>query len=220
MGWRRGLILAGIHLAIAVPVVRWAEAGDARALQDRHDRAVEAASQPVPRKHPPNTAVLVRTSVTAPVDPCTTDADYPPQETIARYAELPAFALTGWRLNCPTSWSLSGKLRLPGSLPSSESSLAQQSEIDLYFCVLIGLQWFLIGAFPLTRDGETVVEPATLITVCTVIAFGMVLIPGLSGMAPLPALIASFFWLWWVSLLGWAGIRAGLRLAAKKTQAG
>jgi len=221
MYWRRGLVLAGIHLAVAVPLILWLGAMDTQALRDREQSVAAADSKTAPRKHAPVVAVPAQKGESEAQDRCAMNVDYPPQETIARYSEMPAFILTGWRMDCPTPWSLSGRLQLFGWQPRSESSIAQQHQVDLYFCLLIAIQWILVGGFPLARPGESFAEPGVLITACMVIAFAMVFIPPLKGLAQLPALIASFFWLWWVSLLIWAGLRAGWRLVMpRKTQAG
>jgi hypothetical protein len=220
MRWRRGLILAAIHLAVTVPLVLWTQSRDTQDLQVREQNVVPGPTTVPARMHAPVAAVPVQKAESVPIDPCANTVDYPPQETIARYAEMPAFILTGWRMDCPTSWSLSGRLHLLGWQPPSESSIAQQHQVDLYFCLLIAVQWFLIGSFPLAHPGDSLGEPGILITGCLVIACAMVFIPALSGLAQFPALIASFFWIWWLSLLVWTAFRAAWRrVMAKKPQA-
>jgi len=216
MRWQRGLILAGIHLAVTVPLIFWVEARDTQALLDREANVAEAAKEAAPREHVPVAAVPAQKSESVSFDPCAMTVDYPPQETIARYAEMPAFILIGWRMDCPTRWSISGRLRLMAWQQPSETSIAQQQQVDLYFCLLIAVQWILVGSFPLAGSGDSLAEPGVLITACMVIAVAMVFIPALSRLAQFPALIASFFWLWWISLLVWTCLRAGLRLVVPK----
>ena len=141
---------------------------------------------------------------------------YPPQESVVQFANIPAFVLTGWRMDCPTTWSLSGKLHLIGWRPPSDSSMAAQRQVDSCLCLLIVLQWFLVGAFPLVQRRRPWGEPGFLITFCTVVAFGLVVNPAMKWLAPLPALLACFAWLWLYILLVPKVLRAGWRVVMSR----
>lgn len=81
---------------------------------------------------------------------------------------------------------------------------------------MIALQWFLVGAFPLSQPRNWWAEPGAFITVCTVIAFGILLIRPINDLARLPARLAMFAWFWWFALLVWKSIRFTWRRVTTK----
>jgi hypothetical protein len=207
MQWRRGLLLAGIHLAVAVLLIVALEARGEEILRDHlvnYDWQVDAPSQP--SKQDGETVIF---------NPCSVGwAHYPPQTTIVGLANFPAYVLTEWRLECPSSWSLSGQLTVKGR----HATLGEQRQIDLGLIFLIAVQWFLIGAFPLTKFRHSWAEPGIIITIGAVASGLLALIPNpqYDSLPAAPMLLAWFAWLCWFGLLLWKTARAGWRLIRRK----
>ena len=132
-----------------------------------------------------------------------------------------AIVLTGWRDVCPPRWSLAGMLHLGGLwVVPTASSIAAQRWVDLGLAAIIAIQWFLVGGFPLVRSKRPWGEPEFVITVCAVLAFGLVIIPATREGSLVPATAVFFAWLWWLVLLIWTLLRVGWRLVTpRKSQA-
>jgi hypothetical protein len=221
MNWRRGLLLAGIHLALAVPLILMMEARNAEFLRDRSEGAAQAQREdasktPAPAEQAPNQEDSAQESVTFTLDPCTMWVNYPPQDYVVQFANLPAFVLTQWRVPCPSPWSLSGILGAGSTWPQTPLSLAWQKQVDLGLALLVAIQWFFIGGFPLIRPRQWWWEPGAFITLCAVVAFVLVLIPGLGALSRLPMLFALPAWVFWFCLLVWKGLRLGWRVVARR----
>jgi len=217
MNWRRGLLLAGIHLAVAGSMVLMMEARDERAMRDAEEgimeRAVEAAIKPpaapepvnpapVPALKPENTdegeAVIF--------SPCGMWVHYVPQVVVVQGTEMPADLLAGWEDVCPPGWTLAGKLHRIMTWQPTSSSMATQRKIDAGLGLMIVIQWFLLGAFPLVRNPSWRRwwgEPGSFITVCAVLAGFLALIHPVEGAARLPASLAMLVWFLWFGLLVW-----------------
>lgn len=102
MNRRRGFLLAGIHLAVAAVFISW-----------EMDRASNRQTLPSAANLTP--AVWQETESNVPFDPCHgkgyVDYFISPQQRLVQIDNLPAWALTGWSLPCPGSWSLAGMLK-------------------------------------------------------------------------------------------------------------
>ena len=85
--------------------------------------------------------------------------------------------------------------------------------IDRGLILLIFLQWFLVGGFPLTQFVPWWREPGIVVTVGTVLSGLSVMIPssGYDSFATGPVLLAWFAWLWWLGLLVWKTALMGWR---------
>jgi hypothetical protein len=75
--------------------------------------------------------------------------------------------------------------------------------VDNALAIVIALQWFLIGGFPLVQSNRWWGEPGAFITATNFIAACIAIIPVVDGLARLPVLIAGVGWLWWFGLLLW-----------------
>jgi hypothetical protein len=212
MKWKRGLLLAAIHLAVAGPLVAWLSADDARYARDHyipHQPLFDAPSHTAE-----NDGEIIS------FDSCRGMwVHYPPQTTIVRLANFPAFVLTGWRLECPTKWSLSGIFHVDSNRAPTPSSVAAQKRVDVGFILLIFLQWLLVGGLPLVRPVRWWCEPGIVITVGTVLSGLFVMMPsnGYDSLATGPVLLAWFAWLWWLGLLVWRAALAGRVLTSRRT---
>jgi hypothetical protein len=89
-----------------------------------------------------------------------------------------------------------------------------QRRADVAMILLIALQWFLLGGFPLIKPSRWWAEPGIIITAGTVLSGLLVLIPK-NELASVPMLLAWFAWPWWFGLPVWKTVRAGWRLAAR-----
>lgn len=203
---------------MAVPLILFMEGRDAQFVRDREENiaaaAREAASAPAPPSKPaPAPATSEQKGETVSFSPCGMWADYPPQMTIVELANPPAFALTGWQMACPPDWSLAGRLHANWEQRTIES----QRRVDLIMVILIAIQWFLVGGFPLTRSLRWWEEPGAIITVGVVASGLLVLIPnnGYDSMANAPVLFAWLAWFWWFGLLVSKSLRSGWHLARR-----
>jgi hypothetical protein len=159
MNWRRGLLLAGIHLAIAVPLVVWEEAAVwPYLIVDRN---------PVSRVQL-RRAVWQEGEQTVTFDPypCGGWAHYPEQQTILMAAELPAWVVSGWRQPCPSSWTVAGLIGASRWVDTR----SQERQIAATFLVMIPLQWLFLGASCRRPPRRWYAEPGAFITACLVIA--------------------------------------------------
>ncbi len=189
------------------------------ALTQEEIMAKAARKDPPPPPEPPTpephqaSAEQVEQTVSFTFDPCTMSVHYPAQVVVVQAADLPSFVLAGWEVGCPPQWSLAGRLRGKMTWPPTPFWMERQREIDAGLCLLIAIQWFLMGGFPLVRTRKWWDEPGSFITGCTVLAGAIALIPVVEGLARLPALIAMLAWLLWFGLLAWKALQFGWRMA-------
>jgi hypothetical protein len=206
MNWRRGLLLAGINLLVAVPLVCLLAARDMRYMKERQQSAngetlrIDSSGEV---SSAPTKIVQVQEEQTVSFSPCGMWVHYPAQTYVVQFGNLPAFVLTQWRIVCPAKWSIAARLGVDVSGWISEANFKAMRRVDVALCVLIVIQWLLIGGFPLIQSRRWWHEPGALITACTAIASVIALIPIVDGLAKLPALFAFFGWLWWFGLLLW-----------------
>jgi hypothetical protein len=210
MNWHRGLLLAGIHLCIAVPLIVWLAANDATYVRDHSNSQQRLIDAPgVPTGHEGKTIS---------VGPCRTIwVDCPAQITIVRLANFPAFVLTYWRSERPAPWSLAGVLHADSPWPPTPSSVAAQKRVDLGLIILIAVQWFLVGGFPLVRPRRWWWEPGIVVTIGTVLSGLSALTPNHwdDSLATGPVVVGWFAWFWLLGLLIWKTVRAGRRKSAE-----
>ena len=212
MNWRRGLLLAGINLAVAMPLILWAESMDAAFMRDREHYAPKAAAVDGPTAVSEEGSNAQAEGVS--IDPCQRIGDFSTQERVLIGANLPALALTEWRSLCPAHWTLAGMLHAGGWVPTP-SSLVAQRKVDAGLLLLIALQWFFLGAFPI-KGPRKWREPGMFITLCSVLAVVLVFIPPVESFARLPALLATVTWLCWFALVIWRAIRSAWKWTARR----
>jgi hypothetical protein len=98
----------------------------------------------------------------------------------------------------------------------SDANFKAMRRVDFALCLMIALQWVLIGGFPLRQSGRWWDEPGAFITTNNFIAAYIAIIPVIDVLARLPTLIALVGWVWWLGLILW---RIG-RLAWQSTVGG
>jgi len=211
MNWRRGLLLAGIHLAVAGTLIVQQEVSDWDKMPS-HAQMIEAHQ---------------RHLIEQDLNPREPTLDFsceglwiwiPPRVRVVWYSNLPAYILAEWRSPCPQSWALAK------AIGAREGGFSHQSEVEtaIGLCILIPLQWFLVGAYPLVRTPswrKWWTEPGLFITVCAVSAGLLAMIPAVDGIALLFAYPAILGWFWWFGLLVWKSVRASRRLVLRKQTA-
>jgi hypothetical protein len=89
----------------------------------------------------------------------------------------------------------------------TDANFKAMRRVDVALCILIVVQWLIIGSLPLIQPRRWWAEPGAFITTCTAIAACIALVPAIDGVARLPALIALFVWLLWFGLLAWKFLR-------------
>jgi hypothetical protein len=184
--WRRGLLLAGIHLAICVPLIVWEQATRWDWVRSQENLPPLQLAPPAPPPPPGGAVKLPDEGETVSFNPCNPWRHTSWQERVIVFGELPAAAFSQWGEPCPSSWSLAGLL---GMGWSNHDSRRKEVEFSTGLCGLIALQWLFIGGFPLIHPRRWYWEPGALITICTCTVF--------------LALLAPLLWLAWLMLLAW-----------------
>lgn len=181
--WRRGLVLAGIHLVICVPLIVWEEASRWDWVRSHENLPPLELPRPIPPP-PPDAIKAADEGETVSFSPCGMWRHIPLRERIVVFGEIPAAAYSQWGEPCPPIWSLAG---LVGVGWPNRDSRRKEVAFSIGLCSLIALQWILVGGFPLIHSRKWFWEPGALITLCTC--------TGIS------ALFAPFLWLLWFILL-------------------
>lgn len=211
MNWRRGLVLAGINVAIALPMISILAARDAQARREWKQRSsVEDApwiDSSGEFSVAPARMVRGQEEQTVTFSPCGLWANIPVQESVVQFGNLPVFVVTQWRVDCPSRWSVARILGVNDEGILSDKNFRAMRRVDAALCFLIAVQWFLIGSMPLVQPKRWWSEPGAFITACTVIRSAIALIPVVDVFGRLPVLIAFVGWLLWAGLLIWVTVR-------------
>lgn len=101
-------------------------------------------------------------------------------ERLISSANLPASVLAGWFDPCPARWTISAVLD-----PARRFSRAIAAQLVAAYTLLIGVEWFLVGSFPLVQPVRWWREPGAVITTCFI-----------AGSLPLLLLDAVGFYQW------------------------
>jgi hypothetical protein len=198
MQWRRGFLLAAVNLLTAIPLIIFMEWMDARYTKAQLKMDVIFAAQ--------ESAIVA-------FDPCKLWVDFPVQEQVVQFGNFPAFIVTSWQTECPPRWSVAGMLQINNASSAFARSRVQR-RIDLIFCLLIALQWLLLGSFPHAVRTSRWREPGMFISLCTALAACLALIPIVSPLARLPALFAVLGWFYWACVAFAKTLRFAWKLAA------
>ena len=207
MNWRRGLVLAGINVLAALPMICMLAARDAHDLADLMQSSVTKETLSITSSGELSTGGArtdqVQEEQAVSFGPCGLWEHYPVQDYVVQLGNLPAFVVSQWRAACPPRWSIARMLGVNDAGLLSESNFEAMRRVDAALCILIAIQWLLIGGFPLIRARRWWAEPGALITTWSAIGSSIALIPVAEELGQLPALIAFFGWIWWFGLLFW-----------------
>ena len=206
MNWRRGILLAGINVAVALPMILILAARDAEWRRDLKQRSTSNETSEIarlPEFEAASDDSRNQEEQTVSFGPCDFRGRVPVQALVVQAGNLPVQIITAWHVTCPSKWSIASKLGIADVALASEANVKPRRLVDLAFCLLIAGQWFLIGGFPLIEARRRWSEPGAFITFCTAIGSGVALIPVIEGLGRLPAVIGFFAWLWYFALLLW-----------------
>lgn len=212
MNWRRGMLLAGVNVLVALPLICLLASEDAKARREWKQRSsireelwLDSSGQ---FSDAPAGMVRVQEEQTVSFSPCGMWRRIPNQDSVVQMGNLPAFIVSQWRMDCPPRWSIARMMGVSDAGLLSDGNFAAMRRVDVALCFLIAIQWFLVGGFPLIRSKRWWGEPGAFITACTAVGSGIALIPVVEGLARWPALIAFYGWLWWFGLLLWMPVHA------------
>ncbi|MGA8086699.1 MAG: hypothetical protein WCA10_05285 [Terracidiphilus sp.] len=207
MNWRRGLLLAGMNLLAAVPLICLLAAQDAQFMKEREQHSANEEGLRIDSSGEvsaaPTKIVQAQEEQTVTFSPCGLWANIPAQESVVQVGNLPVFIVSQWRESCPAKWSISRMLGVDDGWLISDANFKAMRRVDLVLCVLIAVQWFLVGGFPLRQSNHWWAEPGAFITANNFVAACIAIIPVIDGLARLPALIAFGGWVWWLGLVLW-----------------
>jgi hypothetical protein len=204
MNWRRGLLLAGIHLAVTGSLMVWQESRAWRYFP----------SKPVLQQPADTETVGPDGEITVSFKFCAEGSNWvgqqSPQERIVGFENLPVVLLSGWHTPCSTwgivSWMVEERLH---------RTRISEVLIVTILCALVAMQWFLVGGFPLIRPHRWWWEPGAFITLCTLAALPFAFIRIIDPVAMILASFAGLAWLWWFGLLVWKTLHSGWHLARR-----
>ena len=210
MNWRRGLLLAGINLMAAVPLICLLAARDAQYIKEREQHSAIEEGLRIGSSGDfsaaPTEIVQAQEEQTV---------SFSSMRSLGSYSTA-SFSRADWKSaglhrksngerQCPPRWSVAsmlGRKRLGADF--SDANLKAMRRVDLALCVLIAVQWFLIGSLPLIQARRWWAEPGAFITVCTAIASGMfALFPVNRRLGASACSDRLCGWVWWLGLLLW-----------------
>lgn len=186
-------MLAGVHLAICVPLIVWDEASRWDWVRSQENLPLLELARPVPPP-PPYGVEPADEGETVSFSPCGLWSHIPWQRRVVVFGELPAAAFSHWGELCPPIWSLAG---LVGVDWPNRDSRRKEVVFSIGLCSLIALQWILVGGFPLIHPRRWFWEPGALITIC--------------ACTGILAMLAPLIWLLWLVLLVWRLLQGGYR---------
>jgi hypothetical protein len=204
MNWRRGLLLAGIHLAVTGSLMVWQEARVWRYFP----------SKPVLQRPAETETMGPDGEITVSFKYCEEGSNWvghqSSQEKIVGFENLPVVLLSGWHTPCSTWGTVT-------SMIEKRLHRTRISEVMILsiLCTLVAVQWFLVGGFPLVRPSRLWWEPGAFITLCILAALPIAFIRVIEPVALILAFFAGLTWLWWFGLLVWKTLRSGWWLARR-----
>ena len=209
MNWRRGVVLAAIHLTVAAVVIVRTETDYWPNIRSERVR--------VPVVIPPS--ATAEEAAFANFFPCdeggVIDRAFAPREMAISAANMPVVLLVGWHEPCAQPSTLD-------NVVEKRYGRTRRAEVLILTiqCTAFVVWWLIVGGFPLVRPRRWWLEPGVLITACTIpVALASLLIPdGFAFRVPIvdpaamiPAVIAMLAWLWWFGLLIWKTFRLAFR---------
>jgi hypothetical protein len=206
MNWRRGLLLAGIHLGVAGSLLAWQESEYWHYLKSDQVGPSPARLE----------LAAFQEEQAINFNPCADDgvwdSEMSPQGRISEVANLPVALLTGWHEPCRSPGFLDSMVRMRFHRTRGSEIL-----ILVILCALVAVEWLLVGGFPLIRPRRRWREPGAFITLCTLLGTALAAIPYLAHLSLIPAMVTACVWFWWFGLLIWTTFRAGRRLVARRS---
>jgi hypothetical protein len=204
MMWRRGLLLAGIHLAVSLPLILSQEARDWRYIKSDGMELSSAQLQ----------LAAWQEGETVTFNPCDggfVDRAMSPLERVVEIGNLPVAAITGWHDPCSSPSSITRVIE--GSF--GRNNRRAEIVVSVTLAALVMIEWLLVGGFPLVLPRHWWGEPGAFITASAVAAALLVATPWSVPLSNIPLLLIAIGWLWWLGLLAWKSLRFGWRWTAR-----
>ena len=201
MNWRRGILLAGINLAVAAPLMIWFEAGYWPLIRTNVNTLTDLEKEQIKEDgYPFNPCYGGR--FCWPVNP--------EIQLVAPMDNLPVALLTGWHSPCEPQSRID-------AVVESLLGRTRRSEIvtTSILCAGVSIEWLMVGGFPLVRFRRRWLEPGALVTSCTLVGMLLVVIPYAHPLARLPLCCVLCAWFWWFGLLIWKTSRALWRIVSR-----
>jgi hypothetical protein len=190
MNWRRGGLLAGIHVAVAASgfvleeLRFWPYTNTD--VSSRYGARIES--------------VLLQEQMSVPLDPCHWfDLGYSRLEEVGAFANLPTALLTGWHGACLTRTALGRVVRRVVGARNHRAEIADCGCLSVLVCI----QWMLVGEMSLGHRRRWWLEPGAFITAVTVMGVAVSLIPGALLLTRVCEVVVGLAWFWWCGLLIW-----------------
>ena len=193
MNWRRGLLLAAIHLSIAT------------ATFVREDiRFWPSMSAGEPHVGQPQMRLAAFQEQQVPSTACDEGIyDVGPSAlvNVVAMANLPVAIATGWHYPCMPR---SQRSRITVLMESSFGGNTRRATVaaEAFQCSTILVLWILIGGFPLIRPRRRWLEPSVLITGCTILG-SAIAASRYFEFYKIFMLALAVLWLWYFLLLLW-----------------
>jgi len=193
MNWRRGLLLAGIHFAVAASLSVWMEWGYWPQIRSEMVRQRPVVTEQMSAEEAEELSFF----------PCDEGGGWcgptPPQAEIAGIANLPVALLSDWHIPCTVG---TGSL---DSVVEKHYARTRKAEVIIWAILFGGVVvlWIFVGGLPLIRPRRWWQEPGVFITICTLTATLLFPVPGIGILYRIPLLFAAFAWLYWLLLLIW-----------------
>ena len=200
MQWRRGIVFAAVQLAASLAIIVSIEADESAMWRDHHSPSGPPA-ETVKKESAPPTKATAGESVEVDLNLCGLLDEYPPREEIVMFANMPAAIVAEWRNPCPPRWSIAGMLRGTAWEMQTPALLDTYRIEDRILLILIGVQWLLIGSFPLRHSHNSWRDPAMIIMISSVAAAALSIVPNVESFCTIPLFFIMFAWLWWLAQL-------------------
>jgi len=212
MNWRRGLLLAGINLTVAVSMILMMEARDQKyALTQEEIMAKGAPRPPEPPTPKPAPASPEQAEETVSFDPC--GCGFTIRSRLL-WCKQPICRPSHWPGGgcLPSALVTCGETTRKKDLAANAIVVGNAAQDR---CRPVPVHRHSVvshGRLPLVRTRKWWADPGSFITACAVLAGATALIPVIDEVARLPALIAMLAWLWWFGLLVWKTLQFGWRM--------
>jgi hypothetical protein len=175
MNWKRGLVVAAINLALAVPIIVIDESRDSN-----YQRSVQ---QPSKQFRP----VLLQDD-TVGFDLKTLNFYLPPPVRIVQMTNLPASILSGWHNPAHSRFTVAGAAEAIFGGVNRRSAVFTATG----FLVLLFAQWLILASRPIVHPSRRWLEPTIFITTCAFLALGALALEGLYAV-PMMAVMVTWF---------------------------
>jgi hypothetical protein len=194
MNWRRGLVLAGIHLLVST----------ASFVRDEANlwQWIRSADLPHGVAHVRMVAFQEELVFGNSCDEGVYDIGPSSLGNVVATANLPIALATGWHTPClpvvQRSW-ITIRMEAVFGRNSPRAEIAAATSL----CVCVFTLWTFVGGFPLIQPRGWWLEPSAMITLCTMLGAAFAVVPHLIEISRIAVPVIAILWFWWFGLLIW-----------------